>query len=347
MEKNLNRRNFIQKTAVTAGLTTFGSLSMAANSVNTESGSQNNKLPREVWIASISQMGITAESSEEMVEKILQSMSELKAKSPDIICLPEVFATSNITKNYSLDEKVQVSLNAIEKISAYSRTNKCYTVCPVYTSENGEVFNSAVIIDRQGEKLGEYHKIHLTEGEISMGLTPGNLTPPVFETDFGTIGVQICFDLLWDDGWKKLRDQAAEIVFLPSAFPGGQMVNAKAWQHKYAVVSSTRKHTSKICDITGAEVDITGIWSPGLICAPVNLEKAFLHLWPYVRRFPEIHKKYGREVKITIYHEEEWAIIESLSPQIKVKDILKEFELRTHEEHVQDATIAQQKARIK
>jgi predicted amidohydrolase len=93
--------------------------------------------------------------------------------------------------------------------------------------------------------MGEYHKIHLTEGEISMGLTPGSLSPPVFHTDFGIIGVQICFDLLWDDGWKKLKDKGAEIVFLPSAFAGGQMVNAKAWQHKYVVVSSTRKHTSK------------------------------------------------------------------------------------------------------
>lgn len=345
MNKNVNRRNFLQKTALTAGLSAFGSISIAADSVSKDFDSQGEKLPREVWIASISQMGMTAESSEEMVEMILQIMSGLKTKSPDIICLPEVFATSNINKNYTLDEKVQVSLNAIEKMSAFSKSNSCYIVCPVYTSENGAVFNSAVIIDRQGKNTGEYHKIHLTEGEISMGLTPGNLTPPVFETDFGTIGVQICFDLLWDDGWKNLRDQGAEIVFLPSAFPGGQMVNAKAWQHKYVVVSSTRKHTSKICDITGAEVYKTGIWNPGLICAPVNLEKAFLHLWPYVRRFPEIQKKYGRDVRITIYHEEEWAIIECLSSHLKVKDILAEFELRTHEEHVQDATIAQKKAR--
>ncbi len=345
VKKNLNRRNFLHKTAITAGLSTFGSLGMTADAVGNSFDSQNEKLPREVWIASVSQMGMNAESSEEMVEKILQSLSELKTKSPDIVCLPEVFATSNINRDYSLDEKVQVSVNAIEKMSAFSRINNCYTVCPVYTRENGAVFNSAVIIDRQGKTTGEYHKIHLTEGEISMGLTPGNLTPPVFKTDFGTIGVQICFDLLWDDGWKNLRDQGAEIVFLPSAFPGGQMVNAKAWQHKYIIVSSTRKHTSKICDITGSEVDKTGIWNPGLICAPVNLEKAFLHLWPYVKRFPEIQKKFGRKVRITIFHEEEWAVIESLSAQLKVRDILNEFELRTHEKHVQDATIAQEKAR--
>ncbi len=345
MKKNLSRRNFIQTSALTAGLTGLGSLTSMASPENKLLFSNQNKLPREVWIASISQMGINTETSEEMVEKMLQIMSVLENYNPDIVCLPEVFPTSNTSRRYSLEESVKLSKNAITRMSEYSKTNNCYIVCPVYTEENGKIYNSAVIINRQGKTIGEYHKIHLTEGEISMGLAPGTLSPPVFQTDFGIIGVQICFDLLWDDGWKKLRDQKAEIVFLPSAFPGGQMVNAKAWQNKYVVATSTRKHTSKICDISGTEIDKTGIWNSNFICAPVNLEKAILHLWPYVRRFPDIHKKYGRDVRITLFHEEEWAIIESLSPDVKVKDILKEFELRTHEEHVRDATIVQEKAR--
>ncbi|MDD4108678.1 MAG: hypothetical protein PHH93_08160 [Prolixibacteraceae bacterium] len=63
----------------------------------------------------------------------------------------------------------------------------------------------------------------------------------------------------------------------------------------------------------------------------------FLHTWPFVRHFDEIRKKYGRDIRITTYHEEEWSIIESLSPDISVSEILKEYNLKTHEEHTRDA----------
>ena len=194
-------------------------------------------------------------------------------------------------------------------------------------------------------RIGEYRKAHPTEGEISEGIKPGILNPSVFHTDFGIIGVQICFDIQWEDTWSAIKDKGAEIVFFPSAFPGGRMVNAKACKYQYVIVSSTNKHTSKICDISGEVIGKTGIWTPNLVCAPVNLEKAFLHIWPYVKRFPEICQKYGAKVKITLYHDEEWAVIESLAPEIKVKDILDEFELRTLGQHIRDATKAQENAR--
>ena len=159
------------------------------------------------------------------------------------------------------------------------------------------------------------------------------------------MGIQICFDVEWDDGWRKLREQGAEIVFWPSAFAGGQALNFKAIQHKYVVASSTRKNTAKLCDITGEEITKTGIWDRNIYCGAVNLEKAFLHTWPYVNRFDEVREKYGRKVRITNYHEEEWSIIESLSPDIRIADILQEFELETYEKLIEDSEMAQIKAR--
>lgn len=56
-------------------------------------------------------------------------------------------------------------------------------------------------------------------------------------------------------------------------------------------------------------------------------------------------KKYGRKVDIKVFHEEEWAILESLSPDVRVKDILKEFNLKTHEEVTAEGEKAQIEAR--
>ena len=102
----------------------------------------------------------------------------------------------------------------------------------------------------------------------------------MFKTDFGTIGVQICFDINWRDVWEKLGKYGAEIVFWPSAFNGGKMLNSLAWMNKYYVVSSTRYDPSRICDIDGDEIIRSGL-SAHWVCAPINLEKAFIHSWPY------------------------------------------------------------------
>lgn len=344
MESNIfSRRNFLKTSAITTGLTAISSIAISNNPGISEIN--KGKLPREVWIAGISQMDLHARTPQLMVDGIFDILNDVVDYKPDIICLPEVFATSNIDEKPGLLEMVEISANVLQQFSGFAKRNRCYVICPVYTSENKKIYNSAVLMDRDGLRMGEYRKIHLPQDETDLGLTPGPLQPTVFQTDFGKIGIQICYDILWDDGWTRLREQGAEIVFWPSAFAGGQMINAKAWQHKCLIATSTRKNTSKLCDITGEVVAQTGIWDKNYYCAPVNLEKTFLHTWPNSQHFSKIRKKYGRSIRITNFHEEEWSIIESLSPDIFISDILQEFGLRTFEQQAADAEIAQIKVR--
>ena len=110
--------------------------------------------------------------------------------------------------------------------------------------------------------------------------------------------------------------------------------------NKVCVVSSTNKDTSKICDISGDELARTTRWS-ATACAPVNLEKVFLHTWPGVQRFAAIEAKYGRKVRLRTHAEEEWTILESLSPDVKVADVLDEFGLKSREEALRLAAVEQ------
>lgn len=348
--ERFTRRNFLQNTSMGLGLGVWAGIhsttTAAPSATRMRPRPREKRLPKEVWVATISQNGMQARGYEEMTKKMLGRMQELVTYEPDIICLPEVFPFANLSSGRPPVSRVaEVPIGDISQpFAEFAREHNCYIVCPIYTKENGHYYNSAVFIDRKGKLLGEYQKIHPTVGEMNNGVTPGPLMSPVFKTDFGIIGAQICFDIEWNDGWQNLRKAGAEIVFWPSAFAGGMAVNAKAWQNKFVVVSSTRKDTSKICDISGEVVASTGRWNDW-VCAPVNLEKAFLHTWPICRRFNEIHSKYGRKVRIQTFHEEEWTIIESRSPDVKIADILKEYEFQTYEDFIQAAETVQKSRR--
>lgn len=341
----MERRNFIRNSTLGlgAGIALAPSAVLASN-VKGEPLPSN--LPREVWIATLTLTKIDAVNHEEMVEEVLDHMTDIVNYKPDIICLPEIFPFFHISEKITIEEVAEQPLGQItSRFAEFAKKHKTYIICPLYTVENGMYYNAAVVIDREGNVLGEYRKTHTTEGEMEKGISPGPLEPPVFKTDFGTIGVQICFDLEWNDGWEKLKEKGAEIVFFCSAYSGGMAINTRAWQNKYCVVSSTLNGTAKICDVSGDEIAKTGLWDKYWAIAPINLEKAFLHTWPYIQKFKDIYAKYGRKVKITNFDEEEWSIIESLSPDVKVADILEEFELKTHKEHIKSATDMQEKLR--
>ncbi len=296
------------------------------------------RLPREVVIGTVAQEGLSASTPAQMAEQLIGRMQQAAAMKPDVICLPELCAFTNLNKPApKVVECAEEGIGPIlEKFSKFARDHHCYVVCPTYTRHHGKCYNAAVFLNREGNIVGEYHKSYPTTSEMREGVYPGTLQPSVIETDFGKVGAQICFDIQWDAGWRCLRDAGAEIVFWPSAFSGGKMVCTRAWQNRYSVVASTNKDVSKVCDFTGEELAVTSRWHPW-VCATVNLEKAFLHTWPYVGRFDEIVSKYGPKIRIYSFAFEEWSIIESRDPEVKIADVMKEFELLTIDQHLKTA----------
>lgn len=339
---NQSRRKFMRKASLGAagmGLTSF------SHPESSQMDEVNN--PREVWVAALTQHQIGGNSHQDAIQAAIKQMEHALPLSPDIYCLPEAFHVVGVKEGSkpTAANAEDGTGNIVGPFQEFARKNQCYVICPVYTKDNGKYYNSAVVIDRQGKNIGEYRKIRLPVDEMEMGLIPGPLDPPVFQLDFGVVGIQICYDIEWPDGWQKLKEKGAEIVFWPSAFAAGKKINVKAWGHQFPVVTSTRKGTTKIIDITGEELAASGLWSPWGICSPVNLEKAFLPSWPYSRVFPEIEKKYGRKVRCYSLHEEEFSVIESLSAEVRVSDIMKEFNLKTYQENLKSAQDQQERLR--
>ena len=101
------------------------------------------------------------------------------------------------------------------RLGEWARKNSSYVIVGMRTLTGNLTHNSAVLIDRRGEVVGQYDKIHPTDPELKQGVTPGATDPPVFQTDFGTIGIQICFDVNWWDSWQRLKEKRSANRLLP------------------------------------------------------------------------------------------------------------------------------------
>ena len=310
---------------------------------------RNNRLPREVCIASIDLRGIWPEETvEKRISDILERMENVYSFEPDVICLPETFQTSWVNERkeldeYAEDEKVPGPVTSI--IAEEAKKQNCYIVCPLITKNEGHYYNSSILLDRKGDITGVYHKTHLVPSEITeVGLTPGPIEPPVFETDFGKVGMQICYDANWFDSWDHLKKQSAEIIFFPSQAPFINVLKHHAWINQAYIVSSTGEG-ARIIDITGDEIAVSGTFERW-VCSVVNLEKALLHIWPYVREVNDIRKKYKNKIDVKIYHPENWMVLESRDPETRVKDILREYEIPTYDEHISKNDKVQNKYRL-
>lgn len=133
----------------------------------------------------------------------------------------------------------------LEEMGEVARRNDTYVVVPMFLAEEAgeEAYsNAAVLLDRGGEVAGIYRKVHpvVARGSSDMegGVAPGE-DFPVFECDFGVLGMQICFDVCFPKGWQVLGRKGVDIVAWPTQSPQTVLPSQYAFKHGYYVVSST------------------------------------------------------------------------------------------------------------
>ena len=347
MSHEVSRRSFIQTASVSVGSGAVATAPLAGAAASPAQVADRQRPRREVWVASICQAGLSAQNSSEMISKVLRRMEEVIPMKPDVVCLPECFHVANLKgARPALADSAEEPVGSISRpFAEFARRHHCNVICPIYTEEAGHFYNAAVVIDRSGNYVGEYRKTNPTEGELRKGITPGPLDPPVFQLDFGKIGVQICFDVNWHENWRKLSAKGAEIVFWPSAFAGGEMLNGLAWINKYYIVSSTRIQTTKIVDVLGDDVVSTGRFGEW-VCAPINLDVAVVQGYEFMKKLDKAREKYGRKIDVRTKHVEAWAAIESLSSDVSVGEILHEFGIQSSNEMLARNTKLQDERRV-
>ena len=98
-------------------------------------------------------------------------------------------------------------------------------VVPMFEVEQeGFYYNTAAVIDADGKYLGKYRKTHIPHVKgfwEKYYFRPGNMGYPIFDTAVGRIGVYICYDRHFPEGWRALGLAGAKIIFNPSATSRG------------------------------------------------------------------------------------------------------------------------------
>jgi N-carbamoylputrescine amidase len=119
-----------------------------------------------------------------------------------------------------------------ERFQALAAELGMVMVLPMYEKEQeGVLYNTAAVVDADGKYLGKYRKNHIPQVKgfwEKFYFRPGNLGYPVFDTAVGRIGVYICYDRHFPEGWRALGLNGAKIVFNPSATSRG--LSSYLWQ---------------------------------------------------------------------------------------------------------------------
>lgn len=232
-------------------------------------------LARKVRLASVRYRPQNVEGGESSV-KVLAALAQQKVQQADLIVFGEAITFIGSSKTFA-DVAEPADGPTARMLGELARSKRAYVVAGIVEREGTSLYNTAILLNREGKLAGKYRKVHLPHAEIEGGLRPGSEFP-VFSTDFGKLGLMICYDVFFSDAAKALSLAGAEIVAMP--IWGGDEVLAKARsiEGRIFLVSSGYDHPSYIQDPNG--VRLSEASSNGSVAfAEVDLNRRYPEQW--------------------------------------------------------------------
>ena len=177
-----------------------------------------------IKIAAI-QMSTVADKMEN-VRTVKTYLEKIKDENPDFVILPEMFCCPYQTENFPIYAEEEGG-PIWQQLSAYAKQYGVYLIggsMPEKDAE-GNVYNTCYVFDREGKQIGKHRKVHLFDIDVKGGqtfkesdtLTAGD-SDTVFDTEFGKIGVMLCFDIRFPELSRMMVNDGAKVIFVPAAF---------------------------------------------------------------------------------------------------------------------------------
>lgn len=232
---------------------------------------------RTVRLATVNHKPRNSKSPTENLAAFAALVDQAGAGKADIVCLPEGATIVGTPLDY-ISGSEGVPGPTTKFLGEVARRNNLYIVAGLLEKGGDAVYNTAVLIDRKGNLAGKYRKTSLPREEIDGGVTPGN-SFPVFDTDFGRVGIMICWDVTFPEPARALAQQGAEVIFLPIWGGNITLTMARAIENQVYVVSSSYDMISAVFGLEG-EVITQAKEDKSVVITEVNLNEH--KLWPWL-----------------------------------------------------------------
>lgn len=152
----------------------------------------------------------------ERTDILYNAAEECFKEGADLVFFPEAYQYANDSITVFDHEKLmRLNTEWKERCAALAKKYNAYLVPWDYEYTDGKTYNSSYILDRNGVEIGRYRKVHLTRGEQDGFELTGGDSFPVFQLDFGKVGIMICWDNYFPESARSLYNNGAELVLYP------------------------------------------------------------------------------------------------------------------------------------
>jgi len=248
------------------------------------------------------------------LELAVQLLTVAGQQGVDVVLLPEEFAALDLPNGEAIDGLT------FQTLSPLAKRWSMYVLYGMREKASDGLFNTGVLLDRGGNRIGTYRKMFPFWGEK---VDTGYDGVHSFDVDFGRIAILTCFDANFPEVWQQAGALNAEVVFWPSAYGGGRPLTAYAILHHYYIV--TAGWGNFIDSVTGQNLTTSSPHAKVNIAA-IDLDKSLAHYNFNKAGVDALLKDHGNEVDVQMDDMAQWYILTSKVPnKVRVKDLMREY----------------------
>lgn len=166
------------------------------------------------------------DNKEKNIENATSMILKAVKQNADFIVLPEMFNCPYSNEKFIEYCEEETHSPTLSKIAKLANENNTYILAgSIPEKEDSKIFNTSYLFDKNGEIIAKHRKMHLfdidVKGKIyfkeSDTLSSGNKFT-IAKTEFGNVGIGICYDIRFPELARLMVNAGAEILFYPGAF---------------------------------------------------------------------------------------------------------------------------------
>lgn len=174
------------------------------------------------------QMAVKADKRENL-QKAGTLIREAAGQGAQVIVLPEMFSCPYANQYFKQFAEKREDSESLRFLCALAQELGIYLIAgSIPEDDGGVIYNTCFVLDKEGRIAGSYRKIHLFDVDVKGGvcfresdtLGRGNELA-VVDTEFGKIGLMICYDIRFPEMARLLTLDGAQLIVCPAAFAMG------------------------------------------------------------------------------------------------------------------------------